>query len=184
MKKLREGSIEYVFDDSWTVSKYDEWPFYRNHFVNAFGGTRAIDVVAQDPTDTLWLVEIKDYSSHPRTKPFDLCHEISMKVRDSLAGFVAAAKWHSHHPHLVDAQKHLSAKKLRVVLHLEMPSHPSRLFACGIDSHDLWHRIHQSVKSVDPHPIIVDLASFILPWQARRITGEFPTTPVLLDSRR
>jgi len=177
MTVLREGSIEYVFDDSWTVSKYDQWPFYRKHFVTAFGGAKAVDVMAQDPDDTLWLVEIKDYSSHDRTKRLDLCDEISIKVRDSLAGVVAAAKWHSHHPNLIDARKHLSAKKLRVVLHIEQPPNHNSVLPRGFNTAKLRQRIHQSMRSVDPHPIVVDLASFKLPWQARRITVESRITP-------
>lgn len=172
MITVREGQLEYHFDAQWTVSKYDEWPFYREHFEKACGGNKAVDVVAHDPSDTLWLVELKDYRVHPRTKTLDLSEEVALKVRDSVAGIFAASKWQSHHAHLEDARKHLLAKKVRVVLHLEQPASHSRLFPRKFDLAKLQQRMKQLVKSVDAHPAVVELASFnALPWTATSAPG-------------
>jgi hypothetical protein len=125
---LREGNLEHRFDSGWTASKYDEWPFYRKHFDGAFGGNKAVDFVAQDSSETLWLVELKDYRVCPRTKSLELAEEIAVKVRDSLAGLFAAAVWHSDHAHRADAQRHLRARSFRIVLHLEQLERHSKLF--------------------------------------------------------
>lgn len=173
MTTLREGALEYVFEESWIASKYDEWPFYREHFESALGGNKAVDVVAHDTKGTLWLIEIKDYRQFRRTKTIDLCEEVAVKVRDSLAGIFAAATWHSEHPHLADAQKHLSAKKVRVVLHLEQPGHHTKLFPRAFNRTKLQQRLKQLVNAVDPHPLVVELASFAtLPWSAVNTSGE------------
>ena len=50
-----------------------------------------MDILAQDPAATLWLLEIKDYRRSPRTKAIGLADEVALKVRDSLALLVAAA---------------------------------------------------------------------------------------------
>jgi len=169
---LREGTIEYHFPASWTVSQYDGWPFYRRHFEMAFGGCKATDIVALDPKETLWLVETKDYRTYPRTKPMDICDEVSLKVRDALAGIFAAAKWYNDHPHLADAVMHLAAKRIRVVLHVEQPARPSKLFARAFDLAHLQQQIKQRVRAVDPHPVVVDFASFgRLQWSANPVSG-------------
>lgn len=83
---------------------------------------KAVDFVAQDPSATLWLVELEDYRVHPRTKPVEVVEEIAAKVRDTLAGLVVAAKQPSGHAHAQHARLHLEAKRLRVVLHYEQPA--------------------------------------------------------------
>ena len=171
MIALREGNLEYQFDDNWVVSKYDEWSFYRSHFQTAFGQDhKAVDVVAHQSNDTLWLVELKDYRVHPRTKRIELCEEVALKVRDSLAGIFAAAKWHGEHLRQSDAKKHLAAKKLRVVLHIEQPRQQSKLFPRKFDLAKLQQRLKQLVRAVDAHPMVVELDMFAdLPWSAASV---------------
>lgn len=166
MTALREGSLEHRFAPGWIASKYDEWPFYRDHFQHACGGNKAVDFLAQDPDETLWLVELKDYRLHPRTKPIAVADEVAMKVRDSLAGLVAASKWHSHHAHAEQAQRHLGAKRMRVVLHYEQPEHGSKLFPRKQELSVLQQKLKQLVRVVDAHPLVVDLESKgRVPWQ-------------------
>ena len=170
MTALREGRLEHRFDDTWTVSKYDEWPFYLGHFQSQCGTNKGIDFVARDPADALWLIELKDYRVHPRTKFIELAEEVAMKVRDSLAGIVAAAKWHSHHAHLAEATDHLEAKKLRVVLHLEQPPHHSKMSPRKFALANVQQKLKQLVRAVDAHPVVMELATMGgVPWTAMSI---------------
>jgi hypothetical protein len=164
---LREGKIEYHFESDWTASKYDEWIFYREHFEKALGGNKAVDFVAHDPQDTLWLVELKDYRAHPRTKSLALAEEVALKVRDTMAGLLAASKWHSQHADLANAQKHIAARRFRIVLHLEQPARNSKMFPRAFELCQLQQKLKQLVRVVDAHPLVVELSNngtLALPW--------------------
>jgi hypothetical protein len=169
---IREGNIVHCFPSDWIASKYDDWPYYRAHFEKAFTGCKAVDLVAQDPQGTLWLVELKDYRVHQRTKPGHVVDEVSVKVRDSLAGILGASKWHSGHAHLDAARKHVLAKRIRVVFHIEQPKEHSRLFPRIGDLANLQQKLKQQVNAVDPHPLVVDLDhSLSVPWTVRSVSG-------------
>ena len=172
MNTLREGNIEHTFGAGWLASKYDEWSFYRNHFQNAFGGgSKAVDFVALDRSETLWLVELKDYRIHRREKKLALAEEVARTVRDSLAGLLAGSKWPNDNLH--DAQQYIAAKKLRVVLHLEQPQRHSKMFPRNYDLAMLQQKLKQLVKVVDAHPMIVELASASrVPWSVKSVSGE------------
>jgi len=50
-------------------------------------------------------------------------------------------------------------------LHLEQPSNPSKLFPRAIDRADVLQRLKQLVRSVDPHPQVLEIAhAGSLPW--------------------
>lgn len=171
MTNLREGSLEHRFEPEWLASKYDEWPFYRNHFKGSCCGNKAVDFLAQDPQETLWLVELKDYRAHPRTKPIDVVDEVALKVRDSLAGLFAASKWPSHHVHVAHAQRHLGAKRMRVVLHYEQPRAHSKMFPRTHELSLLQQKLKQLVRVIDAHPLVVDLGSAgHLPWSVASVS--------------
>src|SRR5690554_4434345 len=87
---LTEQQLAFTFADGVEPSQYDEWAFYRNQFNAVCGGTKAVDFVCLDG-DQLWLIEVKDYRRHRRTKLVDLGDEVAAKVRDTLAGLLAAS---------------------------------------------------------------------------------------------
>ncbi len=175
MTILPEGKLEHRFPLDWVASQYDRWPFYRDHFKGACGGNKAVDFLAQDPESTLWLIELKDYRVHPRKKQIEVADEVALKVRDTLAGLVAAAKWPSHHAHAEQAQRHLDAKRLRVVLHLEQPRSSSKMFPREHDLSRLQQKLKQLVKVVDAHPLVVELASAgVLPWAVSSLVEARP----------
>ena len=87
MTCLTEGNLEFRFQSD--AAHYDEWAFYRNQFQRVAGGSKAIDFICLAGRGT-WLIEVKDYRVHPRTKPSCLCDEVAIKVRDTLAGIAAA----------------------------------------------------------------------------------------------
>ena len=85
MTEIREGALTFSFPDQCEAGKYDDWSFYRNQFQSVAGGSKAVDILCL-ADGVAWLVEIKDYRQHPRTKPSDLCDEVARKVRDTLSG--------------------------------------------------------------------------------------------------
>ena len=100
MRTFYEGHLACTFPDDWDVTKYDDWMFYRNRFIGVCGGSKAVDYLAYDLSNrTLWLIELKDYRQFRRTKDdtISLWDEMAIKVRDTLAGIVAA-KVDSAHP--------------------------------------------------------------------------------------
>jgi len=172
MTRLVEGQLEHTFSAGWTASKYDDWPFCRDHFVSACGGNTAVDFVALDPeAATLWLIELKDYRRHRRTKRISLQEEIAVKVRDSLAGLFAAAKHHADHAHAAEARRSLAARRIRVVLHLEQPEQTSKLFPRRYAPADVQQKLKLLVRAIDPHPVVTELgATPTLPWTVRSIS--------------
>ena len=86
MTEIEEGDLKFTFPDHCEAHKYDEWAFYRNQFQSVAGGSKAVDIVCVSG-DTAWLIEIKDYRRHPRTKVIDIDDELARKVRDTLAGW-------------------------------------------------------------------------------------------------
>lgn len=152
---LTEDRLTFTFENGVKATKYDDWSFYRNQFNNAFSGTKAADLIVIDDSTT-WLVEIKDYRQHVRTKPIDLGDEIAFKIRDTLAGLVSAQCYANEVEEKRLARSALKAKKLRVVLHLEQPQKQSRLFPRAIDPISVLQKLKQKLKPVDAHPMVVD----------------------------
>lgn len=155
---LQEGKLVFIFPDDWKVSKYDSWSFYQNRFKDCCSGCKAVDFVALSSTDPqgLWLVEVKDYSRHPRTKAIDLPAEIALKVRDTLAGIAAAKFQADDSEENLLAKKALQMKKIRVVLHLEQPKRHSKLFPRAIDPSKVLQKLKTLIKPIDPHPKVVE----------------------------
>ena len=154
MMKLVEGLLEFTFADSCVAAKYDNWSFYRNQFQNTCAGAKAVDMVCI-ANKTCWLIEIKDYREHQRTKPQDLGEEVAIKVRDTLAGLLAAKMNANDAYEKLVAKKSLQAKAIKVVLHLEQPSTHSRLFPKQIDPASLKQSLKRQLRAIDAHPQIV-----------------------------
>lgn len=157
--------LTFEFPKEWKVSCYDSWSFYRNQFIRMWKGIKALDLLAVDPsTKTVWLIEVKDYRSHQRTKPSDLGEEFAHKVFDTLAAFLPA-KLHAND----DNEQRMAlevcrASKLRVVLHLEQPGKRTRLRPQAINPVDLTQKIRQLLKPIDPHPLVLEMKSKGYPW--------------------
>lgn len=160
MTRIVEGSLAFDFEATVEAMKYDDWAFYRSHFMGVADETKAVDLLCLSD-GVLWLIEVKDYRRNRRTKPSELADEVAHKVRDTLAGLAAAIRCAS-----VDAERNFATRALdrgvdfKVVLHLEQPSHPSRLFPTVADPADvkmkLKRRLHQAI---DDHPRVADVAT-------------------------
>ena len=93
-KTFEEGHLRFQFDDSWFVIKYDEHPDYRER-IERLDGTKAVDFVAVHMDSQLFLIEVKDFRGHrienqPRLREGELALEVGQKVRDTVAGIIAA----------------------------------------------------------------------------------------------
>ena len=167
--KLHEGNLTFIFDADTNPSKYDDWTFYRNQFQNGCSlGNKAVDFVCHKG-NTAWLIEAKDYRSQARTKSIDLADEIAIKVRDTLAGLVAAQIQANDHYERQFARKLLKAQFVRVVCHIEQPTKHSRLRPRAIEPDKLKQKLRTLLKAIDPHPIVVDrsLIPAEMPWQVQ-----------------
>lgn len=154
MPTVEEGNLRFDFPADWEVAKLDDWNFYRSHFQKVCTGTKAVDILAMEPGDACaWYIEIKGYRRHVRSKTSQVADEVACKVRDSLA-LLAAARVHANDD-IEKAQAHraLRCRSIRVVLHLEQPVKPSRLFPRNIDLANTQQRLRQVVKAVDPHAL-------------------------------
>lgn len=152
---LQEGRLTFTFPPESTASKYDEWSHYRNQFNSAFGGTKAVDMVYAD-APVAWLIEVKDYREHRRTKTIDLADEIAEKIRDTLAGLVSAQLYANDADEKQTAKTLLRCNQLRVVLHLEQPEKHSKLRPRAIDPAAVLKKLKLLIKAVDAHPCVVD----------------------------
>ncbi len=152
---IQEDRLVFTFPAEATSSKYDAWAHYRNQFNSAFGGTKAVDMLYA-AADTAWLIEVKDYRVNPRTKAIDLAEEVALKVRDTLAGLVSARLHANDADEKYVADVVLRKRRMRVVLHLETPRSRSRLQPKPIEATTVLQKLKQLIRSVDPHPCVVD----------------------------
>lgn len=171
MQRLTEGKLVCDFPDSWQVTKYDDWAFYRNRFQVSCTGNKGVDFLGFDPaTADLWMIEMKDYRQGVRgIDKIPLWNEVAIKARDTLAGLFAAKVEHGHANHAF-ARQSVTAAKLRVVLHLEQPASHSKLFPRVYDPADVQQKIKQLVKPIDAHPRVIELQSIAhVPWTSASI---------------
>lgn len=158
MTTLNVDGLTFRFRAGSDVSKYDEWSFYRNQFSSVCGGVKAVDLIYLDTQGEAWLIEVKDYRVYPRTKTIPIPDEIAQKVRDTLAGVLAASKNASDAAEKAFANRLLQARRFRIVLHLEPRPNPSRLYNFSIDKADIEMKLKQLLKAIDPHPKVVDMS--------------------------
>lgn len=158
MQLIDVDGLGFAFPDNWTVSKYDDWSFYRNQFSRMWPGIKSLDLLAVDADSTAWLVEVKDYRRHPRTKPSDLGEEVAHKVFDTLAAMLPARTNANDTLERSIARAVTRANKLRVVLHLEQPAKHSKLFPRAIEPANVLLKLKQLLKPVDAHPLVAEMS--------------------------
>lgn len=156
---LVEGALRFELIDVDFAEKYDDWRHYRKVFNSACGSSKAVDFVISK-NNTLWLIEVKDYRRHVRTKPSDLADEVMLKIRDTMAGLVSTAFVGADANEISSSRFALTRNNLRVALHLEQPSKPSRLFPRAVDPADVLMKLKQKLRFADFHPVVVDRATF------------------------
>ena len=165
MIEIEEGDLKFSFLGRCEVGKYEQWSFYRNQFQSVAGGSKAVDILCL-VDDAAWLIEIKDYRQHPRTKSTDLGDEIASKVRDTLSGLAAASANANHNDERSLAQRMLAKRRWRVTLHLEQPLVKSRLRPHPFNVTDVVMKLRSRLKAIDAHPLVLDRRDMRddIPW--------------------
>lgn len=151
MAILSEGRLQFVFGSSCHAEKYDEWSFYRNQFQSTCSGVKAVDMICVS-NNTSWLIEIKDYRQHKRTKPQDLGDEVAIKMGNTLTGLVAAKMNANDSSEQGFAKKVIQSKAIKVVLHLEQPEKHSKLFPRAVDPVAVKQSLKRQLRAIDAHP--------------------------------
>lgn len=168
MPTVTEGAFTYSFPNTWKANKYDETSFYKNHFQNFAGGTKAVDVLAIGDGTELWLIEQKDYRQGATIKCAELFDHVALKVLHTLACLVSTRSTGAHGTAcLMTAQNALAKPQIRCALHVEQPKSPSKLFPQVIDPKTAVQKFKQQMKAVDHHALVGD-QSFLnskVPWQ-------------------
>jgi hypothetical protein len=155
---IKEGALTFTFPADSMASKYDDWSHYRNQFQNVCGASKAVDIVfAED--GVAWLIEVKDFRQHARTKAIELPDEIAIKVRDTVAGLVSAKCAANNADEKRCARALIRANTIRVVCHLEQPAKHSKLRPRAIEPDKLALKLRTLIKAIDPHPSVVDMHS-------------------------
>ena len=163
---IAEGALTFTFAADAEASKYDDWSFYRNQFQQGcFTDNKAVDLLCE-LNRSAWLMEVKDYRAHARTKAVDLADEVAIKVRDTLAGLVAASVGANDPVERAFARRMVRAQRMRVVCHIEQPAKASRLRPRVIEPDKLKLKLRTLLKAIDAHPIVMDRSSAAatLPW--------------------
>lgn len=157
----------FMFPEHWEALKYDDPAFHRHQFQNFAGGSKAMDAVALSPHKELWLIEVKDYARQRRSKRESLFEEVAAKVRATLAGLAVARVRANDSREREMADQAMRALKIRVVLHLDQPKHPSRLFPQIVDPCSATLKLRQQLRGVDPHAFCYGTGSAhpTVPWQ-------------------
>lgn len=155
MTVLDVDGLKFDFPASWSASKYDDWKFYRHQFQPIGSGVKAVDLIALS-ADTAWMIEVKDYRVHRRTKTVDIHQEFADKVMHTLSALLPAKVNANDISERDFAAKALRATQLRLALHLEQPVKHRKLFPRAIDPANVRLKLRQKLKAIDPHPIVAE----------------------------
>lgn len=161
--------LQLTMPEGWWVWKYDDSSFHRNQFQSFAGGSKAMDAVAVSDEGTLWLIEVKDYRRHRRTKPSSVFAEVAEKTRATLAGLAVARVRANDQQECSLARQAMACGQIRVALQLAQAARPSRLFPQVVDPLDAQQQLKREVRAVDPHPVCVagSPRDSRLPWTTR-----------------
>lgn len=154
---INVDGVAFTFPNTWCVSKPDDWAYYRNQFSKIRSGLKSVDLVAVDGILTTWIIEVKDYRNHKRSKPSCLAEEVACKVVDFLAMLTPAQHSACDADVVSVAKAAVRTQKLRVVLHLEQPMTASRLKPRAIDPAVLQMKLRKLMKPIDAHPIVAEI---------------------------
>jgi len=179
MATLREQGQSFEFPDSWDVTKFDEWSFYRGQFSKLaaaklncssceaevrcancnsqrVAGTKGVDFLAIESDDVYWQIEVKDYRQTRQASFVFLADEVALKVRDTLACLVVARTNSNDTDEQRIAKRAIGCKRLHVVLHLEQPQPSSRLDTKARRAALAQQRLRQLIKAIDGRAMVID----------------------------
>lgn len=94
MPVVSEKRLEFTFDNSWDVLKYDgPGMYYKTRLLKNLKGSKAVDFICINANYPLILMEVKDFSQGlPSQQKFNAIPEkIGLKVRDTIAGIIGGS---------------------------------------------------------------------------------------------
>jgi|GEM_PF-4250942 len=169
MTVITEDSLEFTFPTGYEAFKLDEVSYYRSHLQNKFSGTKSVDFVCYETNGTnAYLIEVKDYSTHARTKKIPIEEEISLKVRDSLWILSAIANECNDTNVSALARQFHAKTKIHVYLHLEQP-YTARAFHPILSEANLTTALNRILKPVTGKARLSNITRNGSPWTVRRI---------------
>ncbi|WP_273220905.1 hypothetical protein [Pseudomonas sp.] len=154
MAALDVDGLIFTFPDTWQASKFDEWSFYRRHFMTLRNNLQAVDILVLSPEKVTFLVEVKDYRHPDAGKPSELAETIVNKVLSTLAALLPA-RLHASTPldEKTLSKAVLGCERLQVIVHIEQPAaHQPR-----VDLADLKQKLKSKLRAIDAHPKIVSI---------------------------
>lgn len=163
----------FLFPAGWQVLKYDDSSFHRNQFQSFAGGSKAVDAVAISPTGECWLIEVKDYRTSRRSKRETVFFEVADKVRATLAGMATARIRANDADERHFCEQAMRGSTFRVALHLDQPTHASRLFQHVVDPRTALTQLRREMRAVDPHAVCygTGVGEKTVPWRIERVSG-------------
>jgi len=164
-----ESNVHFEFADGYRVTKYDGWTYYRKHFQGC-ADSAAVDflVLAEDGSDC-WLLEVKDFTFEaPKPEKGPLADIVTRKVRDTLAGLLAAVTNANVAEERDFAAQVSRTNRLRVCFHVERPTTGPRALRTLPDRADLVQKLRTTLRPVDTKVEVTDtsLPSPKVPWRA------------------
>lgn len=151
MPVLNIDGLIFAFPRGWQVSKYDNWSFYRNQFAKQGGGIKAVDALVLEPTNAVFLIEVKDYRHPGAEKPSQLPEAIAHKVLHTLAAMLPAKLYATDPIEKQLAAAILGCASLHVIVHIEQP----KKHRPAVDLADIKQKLEQLLRAVDKHPKVV-----------------------------
>ena len=111
-----DGTV-FTFPEDWDVSVFDEWPQYRK--VAGMLGIPGCDIVARDG-ETLWIIEMKDYTYPAAAAPTDLAEAVARKTLGTMALLYALQRNPAQSQAQEFARRSARTTRVRMVLHIEV----------------------------------------------------------------
>ena len=156
-QKFAEGGLTFDFPDDWSVCRPGATSYYSVRFQQFCGSCKETDFAMFDPgSGKLWLLEVKNFATHARSKPIPLKDEFAQKVRDTLALITASAYCDQtpSQPKEMEAGEFArtarAATSLGVVLHCEPQPRPSKLFPATAEMANLLQAIKAALTPLGP----------------------------------
>lgn len=173
---FQEGSLQFSFDDQWNVIKYDKESDYREK-IQKIAKTEAVDFLGIRESE-LYFLEVKGFRDYRietqrRLTSGELVLEVAQKVRDTIAGVIAAnrtssepQKWHSFTQHLSNP-----SRPIRVVLWLEydLPAYQKARSKVEASVHS--QQLKKAVKWLTPYAFITGVNANSSVYQGLQVSN-------------
>lgn len=158
----------FTFPDDWQVEVYDSWRF-SSKLAGVAISAKACDLVAI-ADDVLYLIEAKDYTYPPGTRPpklQDLAATVAGKTFHTLAGLFAGSKYPFEKQEF--CKKAINCGEIRLYLSAEFPADKGLLRSSASFRLITREALAKEVKPfLASRPVVVSNQSGGAPWVSAR----------------